>query len=63
MGLIKEPTGVDFIIQSTPWTEEQLKEFRAIMKKEKAVKLAREKRRTKRKETIKAGTSKGEKHS
>ena len=36
MGLIKEPVNVDFIIQSTPWSEDEVNELRAIMKKAKA---------------------------
>lgn len=35
MGLIREPKNVDFIIKSTPWTKEELKQFRAIMKQQK----------------------------
>ena len=31
MGLIKEPKNVDFTIQSEPWTEEELQEFRKLM--------------------------------
>lgn len=31
MGLIKEPKNVDFTIQSEPWTEEELKDFRKLM--------------------------------
>lgn len=31
MGLIKEPKNVDFIIESKPWTEEELIDFRKIM--------------------------------
>jgi hypothetical protein len=33
MGLIREPKNVDFIIKSEPWTEEELKMFREVMKK------------------------------
>ena len=33
MGVIKEPKNIDFIINSKPWTEEELVEFRAIIKK------------------------------
>jgi molybdate-binding protein len=33
MGLIREPKNVDFIIKSEPWTKDELKQFRAIMKK------------------------------
>jgi hypothetical protein len=31
MGLIKEPKDVDFTIQSEPWTEEELFDFRKLM--------------------------------
>ena len=31
MGLIKEPKNVDFTVQSEPWTEEELKDFRKLM--------------------------------
>jgi len=33
MGLIKEPKYVDFSVQSEPWTEEELKDFRILMNK------------------------------
>ena len=36
MGLIKEPKNVDFSIQSKPWTEEELIDFRILMKQLKA---------------------------
>ena len=41
MGLIREPKNVDFIIKSKPWTKEELKQFREIMRqrKEKRSKL------------------------
>ena len=39
MGLIREPRNVDFVIQSKPWTEEKLKEFSEIIKKNKAAQL------------------------
>lgn len=32
MGLIREPKNVDFTLQSEPWTEEELTDFRKIMK-------------------------------
>lgn len=32
MGLIREPKNVDFIIKSEPWTKDELKQLRAIMK-------------------------------
>jgi hypothetical protein len=31
MGLIKEPKNVDFTVQSEPWTEEELIDFRKLM--------------------------------
>ena len=31
MGLIKEPKNVDFTVQSEPWTDEELKDFRKLM--------------------------------
>lgn len=36
MGLVKEPLHVDFYIQSTPWTEEELVDFRQLMQTLKA---------------------------
>jgi hypothetical protein len=32
MGLIREPKNVDFTVQSKPWTEEELRDFRKLMK-------------------------------
>ena len=34
MGLIREPKNVDFIIKSEPWTKEELKQFREVMKQQ-----------------------------
>lgn len=34
MGLIREPKNVDFIIKSEPWTKDELKKFREIMKQQ-----------------------------
>ena len=31
MCLIKEPKNVDFSVQSEPWTEDELKDFRKLM--------------------------------
>jgi hypothetical protein len=31
MGLIKEPKEIDFAVQSEPWTEEELFDFRKLM--------------------------------
>jgi len=36
MGLIKESKNVDFSVQSEPWTEEELKDFRKLMSELKA---------------------------
>ncbi|MBN8653311.1 MAG: hypothetical protein J0L67_17925 [Cytophagales bacterium] len=51
MGLIKEPKNVDFTIKSEPWTKEELKQFRDVMKKQRAqiakMKQLATKRRTK----------------
>jgi len=36
MGLIREPKNVNFTVQSTPWTEEELTDFRKLMTELKA---------------------------
>jgi len=36
MGLIREPKNVDFTVQSKPWTEEELFDFRKLMAELKA---------------------------
>ncbi|MEP7255862.1 MAG: hypothetical protein ABI666_08785 [Ferruginibacter sp.] len=36
MGLIKEPKNIDFTVQSKPWTEEELRDFRKLMAELKA---------------------------
>jgi len=36
MGLIKEPKNIDFTVQSEPWTEEELRDFRSLMNELKA---------------------------
>ena len=36
MGLIKEPIDIDFSTKSEPWTDEELMDFRKIMKDIKA---------------------------
>lgn len=38
MGLIKEPRDVDFTVKSEPWTEEELADFRKLMKEIKSKK-------------------------
>lgn len=32
MGLIREPKNIDFTVQSKPWTEEELVDFRKLIK-------------------------------
>lgn len=41
MGLIREPKNVDFTVQSKPWTEEELRDFRKLMSELKAKKVTR----------------------
>ena len=36
MGLIIEPKNVDFSVQSKPWTEEELRDFRKLITELKA---------------------------
>lgn len=36
MGLIREPKNVDFTVQSKPWTEVELRDFRKLMNEIKA---------------------------
>lgn len=36
MGLIKEPREVDFIIQSEPWSNKELSDFRKLMSEQKS---------------------------
>lgn len=36
MAIIKEPKGIDFVVKSQPWSDEELKEFRKIMAKQKS---------------------------
>lgn len=43
MATIKEPKGIDFVVNSEPWSEKELKEFRKLMKKKKS-ELGEEKR-------------------
>jgi len=45
MALIREPKNVDFTVQSKPWTEEELRDFRKLMNELKA-KNAKRKRST-----------------
>ena len=45
MGLIREPKNVDFTVESKPWTEEELRDFRKLMTELKA-KNAKRKFRT-----------------
>ena len=41
MGLIREPKNVDFTVQSKPWTDEELREFRKLMTELKAKNASR----------------------
>lgn len=50
MGLIREPKDVDFTVQSKPWTEEELWDFRKLMKE---LKAKNEKRKIRSKKTKK----------
>lgn len=43
MSIVKEPKGVDFLVKSEPWTDNELSDFRKLMKKEKS-ELSKEKR-------------------
>ena len=36
MAIVKEPKGIDFVVKSEPWSDEELKEFRKLMKKQKS---------------------------
>lgn len=36
MSIVKESKGVDFVVNSEPWSDEELKEFRKLMKKQKS---------------------------
>lgn len=51
MAIIKEPKGIDFVVKSEPWSDEELKEFRKLMKKQKSD--LGEKKRLKIKEKVK----------
>ena len=46
MGLIIEPKNVDFSVQSKPWTEEELRDFRKLMTELKAKNAKRKFRAT-----------------
>jgi len=41
MGFMKEPKNVNFTVQSEPWAEEELKDFRKLMSELKANSLKR----------------------
>jgi hypothetical protein len=43
MGLIREPKNVNFTVESKPWTEEELADFRKLMKELKAKKEKKKK--------------------
>jgi hypothetical protein len=52
MGLIKEPKNVDFMVQSEPWNEEELKDFRKLMDELKAKNAAKKLRHSKSKKKV-----------
>nr|MBK9652466.1 hypothetical protein [Bacteroidota bacterium] len=52
MGLIREPKNVDFTVESKPWTEVELRDFRKLMAELKA-------KNAKRKVSQKSGASNG----
>jgi hypothetical protein len=41
MGYIKEPTGIDFVVESKNWTEAEKEDMRAIIARKKASKSKR----------------------
>ncbi|MFO0479950.1 MAG: hypothetical protein ACK50L_14410 [Bacteroidota bacterium] len=51
MGLIKEPKNVDFTVQSKPWTDEELHDFRKLMAKLKSKNSAKKSTSKRRKKT------------
>lgn len=51
MAIVKEPKGIDFVVKSEPWSDEELKDFRKLMKKQKSE--LGEKKRSKIKENYK----------
>lgn len=51
MAIVKEPKGIDFVVKSEPWSDQELKEFRELMKKQKSD--LGEKKRSKIKENYK----------
>ena len=36
MAIVKEPKGIDFVVKSEPWSDEELIEFRKLMEKQKS---------------------------
>jgi hypothetical protein len=36
MAIVKEPKGIDFVVKSEPWSDQELKEFRKLIKKQKS---------------------------
>ena len=56
MVLIKESKKIDLIIKSEPWSDKELKEFRAIMKVQKAKRKKLSARATKHKKKQNAQT-------
>jgi hypothetical protein len=62
MGLIREPKNVDFSVQSKPWTEEELIEFRKLMTELKAkntatkIRIIRRRKKTIPKQLVNSGS-------
>lgn len=52
MATIKEPKGIDFVVNSEPWSEKELEEFRKLIEKQKSE--LGEKKRSKIKENVEA---------
>ena len=51
MGLIREPKNVDLIIKSEPWTKEELKKLREVMKQQRERRAKLKARLTKKRAT------------
>jgi len=52
MGIIREPKNVDFTVQSEPWTDEELRDFRKLMTELKAKNASRKIRRTTKRKNV-----------
>ena len=54
MGLIKEPLAIDLNVKSTPWSEEELVDFRLLMKDLKAKQKRKVQRKVQLREVVTA---------